>query len=92
MGVRIAACFRVTGRVQGVGFRASTRQQARVLGLDGSANNLGDGSVEVRVAGASDAVERLGQWLARGPASASVAQVERHPIEVEDVARGFMVR
>ncbi|MEO6064373.1 MAG: acylphosphatase [Lysobacterales bacterium] len=92
MGGRVAACFRVTGRVQGVGFRASTRMQARVLGLDGSAKNLGDGSVEVRVAGASGAVEHMGEWLAHGPASASVAQVERHSIEVDAVPHGFVVR
>jgi len=67
--------FRVTGKVQGVYFRHSTREQAERLELRGRARNLPDGSVEVVVHGASSAVEELRQWLHRGPRMARVEQV-----------------
>lgn len=66
----------VTGRVQGVFFRASTRREARRLGLTGVARNLSDGSVEVIACGAEAAVAELIQWLHRGPEHARVAAVE----------------
>lgn len=61
-----AARFRVDGRVQGVGFRAATRMQARALGLRGHARNLDDGSVEVVAEGEAQALEALAQWLEDG--------------------------
>ena len=54
-----AARFIVTGRVQGVFFRASTREQAQHLGLRGHAKNLADGSVEVLAAGDAVAIDAL---------------------------------
>ena len=68
--------FRVTGRVQGVYFRHSTRLEAERLQLAGYARNLPDGSVEVAAQGAPDAVEELRRWLHRGPRSARVEAVE----------------
>jgi len=65
----------VTGRVQGVFFRASTREQARLLGLTGYARNLPDGRVEVLACGAPDAVARLRDWLRIGPAAARVTGI-----------------
>ena len=62
----------VTGRVQGVFFRQSTREVAESLILNGHAINLPDGSVEVRACGADDAIDALGQWLRKGPRLASV--------------------
>ncbi len=67
--------FIVGGRVQGVWFRASTREQAERLGLDGHALNLPDGRVEVVVCGAEDALDRLASWLWRGPPLAEVKDV-----------------
>lgn len=64
--------FVVSGRVQGVGFRWSTARRAGDLGLRGTVRNLPDGSVEVHVAGAADAVERLRSWLEKGPRAARV--------------------
>ncbi|MEO6365424.1 MAG: acylphosphatase [Luteimonas sp.] len=70
------ACrFIVTGKVQGVFFRASARDQARRLGLRGYAKNLPDGSVEVVAAGEATAVESLAAWLRHGPPMATVAEV-----------------
>jgi len=73
-----AARFVVSGRVQGVFYRASTREQAIALGLRGSAVNLADGRVEVVVAGEAADIARLERWLHQGPPMAQVASVERH--------------
>ena len=73
--------FRVTGRVQGVFFRDSTRERALKLGLTGSARNMPDGSVEVLACGRQDALERLAAWLQSGPPMASVANVESTDVE-----------
>ncbi len=66
----------VTGRVQGVWFRDSTRRQAESLGLSGSAINLADGSVEVIAGGEPEALAQLKRWLHRGPPQARVDQVD----------------
>lgn len=84
-----AARFIVTGRVQGVFFRASTRERAMALGLRGSAVNRADGSVEVRVAGAPEALDALARWLGHGPAHARVEQVRREPLDPVTVGEGF---
>lgn len=68
--------FRITGRVQGVGFRWWTRRTAEELGLGGSVRNRSDGSVEVKVAGAEESVEALRSRLERGPSAARVEAVE----------------
>jgi acylphosphatase len=67
--------FLVFGKVQGVYFRHSTRLEAQRLGLNGSARNLPDGSVEVLAQGAAAAVGELRAWLHRGPAQARVDEV-----------------
>ena len=67
----------VTGRVQGVWFRESTRKQAEPLGLTGHAINLADGSVEVLACGDGSALDALEQWLARGPRLARVDGLTR---------------
>ena len=74
------ARFRVTGRVQGVFFRASTQREARRLGLTGHAINLDDGSVEVLACGADDALDALFDWLQQGSPAARVDRVEREAI------------
>ncbi|GIX47901.1 MAG: acylphosphatase [Candidatus Tectimicrobiota bacterium] len=66
----------VHGRVQGVNFRAATRQQARRLGLHGWVRNCPDGTVEVVAEGEAAAVEQLVQWCHQGPPAARVTQVE----------------
>ena len=67
---------RVSGRVQGVFFRASTQQQARLLNVSGYAKNCFDGSVEVLVCGEEDNVLRLCEWLGTGPEFARVEHVD----------------
>lgn len=84
-------CY-VSGRVQGVYFRASTRDEARRLNLLGHARNLEDGRVEVLVVGSADAVSTLIGWLGKGPPSARVDAVEVLEIEIDAAPDGFHVR
>jgi len=67
--------FRVEGRVQGVWFRQSTRQEAERLGVTGYAVNCPDGSVEVLACGDPAVLDRLAQWLHHGPPMAQVFSV-----------------
>jgi len=71
----VARRFLVTGKVQGVFFRASTAREAQRLGLSGSACNLPDGRVEVLAVGEAEGVEELARWLATGPPRARVEAV-----------------
>jgi len=65
----------VTGRVQGVFFRVSARDQAQSLGLTGQVRNLPDGGVEVLASGTDTAIVALKQWLRDGPPGARVENV-----------------
>lgn len=80
----MSRCLRclVSGRVQGVWFRAATRDEARRLGLTGSALNLADGRVEVIACGSEDALTQLGQWLWQGPQLAQVSDVQCSAIDL----------
>ncbi len=69
----------VTGRVQGVFFRESTRRKAMELEITGWALNRPDGSVEVVACGTEAAVEALVEWLWTGPPLAQVAHVACEP-------------
>lgn len=87
-----AAHFLISGKVQGVWFRASTREEALRLGLRGYARNLADGRVEVLAVGQDDVVEQLANWLREGPPLARVDAVERRDAGSEDAASsGFEV-
>jgi acylphosphatase len=66
----------VSGHVQGVFFRDSTRERAEAEGVAGWACNRGDGAVEVVLEGPQDAVERVLAFLREGPSRASVESVE----------------
>lgn len=79
-----AARFFVSGKVQGVGFRASARQRALQLGLIGYARNLADGRVEAFVQGEAQDIEIFASWLEIGPPLARVDAVQRVVAEIED--------
>ena len=82
----------VTGRVQGVGFRYATLQEAQQRGLIGWVRNLADGRVEVLAQGPPPAVDDLVGWLATGPRFASVVNVEVAAVEPDDGLSTFSVR
>lgn len=83
---------RVVGRVQGVYFRASTRDQARRLGLRGWVRNRDDGAVELLAEGAEAALGQLLAWVRRGPPGAQVEAVEAQWAAATDEDAGFEVR
>lgn len=80
--------FVVSGRVQGVFFRASTRAEALRLGLSGHATNLADGSVEIIAGGSDVALDELERWLRLGPPLARVDNVRREVIPDRELS-GF---
>ncbi len=82
------ASFIVSGRVQGVGYRASARVQALQLGLSGHALNRPDGTVEVLASGAAEALDALQRWLQRGPPAARVEAVRREELPEREL-HGF---
>jgi len=83
--------YRVSGRVQGVFFRASAREQARALGLSGWVRNLADGSVEAVASGTPEALAAFANWLAEGPPRARVSAVSSEVCS-EPTGAGFEVR
>ena len=75
----------MSGRVQGVFYRASTRDRARELGVTGHAINLPDGRVEVLACGEPQAVSDLCRWLWQGSPASRVTVVEETELDVASV-------
>jgi len=73
--------FLVSGKVQGVWFRESTRRQAVKLNLAGRATNLPDGRVEVVATGRESDINALAAWLQQGPRLATVDRVSEETAE-----------
>jgi acylphosphatase len=65
----------IKGKVQGVFFRASTKDKANELGIKGWVKNMPDGNVEVLAAGNKDQLENFIEWCRRGPTQAVVSDV-----------------
>ena len=86
----VARRYLISGRVQGVNFRAATRHRALELHIQGHARNLADGRVEVQASGDQSALVQLEEFLRRGPPFARVTAVES--TEIPDmVASGFSI-
>lgn len=75
--MRQARTYRISGRVQGVGFRFFTWEAAAREGLTGFVRNLPDGNVEALAEGEREALERFEAAIGRGPSGARVHDVER---------------
>jgi acylphosphatase len=73
----------VTGRVQGVGFRAAAVRQAHSMKITGWVRNNSDGSVEALLQGPHDAIDRMLSWLLMGPPAARVDQVDTNEVITE---------
>ncbi len=87
----MAVRLRISGRVQGVFFRAWTREQAHRLGLCGWVRNRRDGTVEALIAGPAAAVGRMVALCHEGPPQARVAHVESMPASMP-AATSFEIR
>ncbi len=87
----VAKRYLVSGRVQGVFFRASAKAEAERLGLHGYARNLADGRVEVLAAGEPEQLTAFAEWLRQGPPQAQVAAVDEEPTE-QPLPLGFEIR
>jgi len=89
--VTTAADLHVTGRVQGVAFRAATQQEAERLGVTGWVRNEPDGSVAAHLEGEVGAVDALVAWCRRGPTGSKVRDVAVREAAVTG-ARDFRIR
>ena len=83
--------FLISGCVQGVFFRDSTKKEALKLGLNGSAVNLPDGTVKVCLNGESEDIDLLERWLQIGPDLAQVESVIEVDIDQQLELNGFKV-
>jgi acylphosphatase len=84
---------RVSGRVQGVGFRWSAATEAERLGLTGSIRNVDEGYVEAEMSGEPDAVAEFTEWLRVGPAGARVDDIVIEDLpDVDRIDTGFRVQ
>jgi acylphosphatase len=86
------AHVRISGQVQGVFFRDSTRQKAEELGLAGWVKNTPDGSVEAVFEGPSEKVREMLRWCEEGPRQASVENVDTDIEDAGGELSGFEVR
>jgi acylphosphatase len=90
--MRVARRLLISGRVQGVGFRYFIEARANAEGAHGWVRNLADGRVEIVVEGDEDSVNRLEAAARRGPAGASVDEVEVEVRTPSERATGFAIR
>jgi acylphosphatase len=81
----------ISGQVQGVGFRYSTEKVASSLGLTGWVKNLDSGNVEVLAQGDKPVLEKMLEWLHKGPRSANVSNVEYDFSDKNESYHYFMI-
>lgn len=89
---RICRHYHVFGRVQGVWYRGSAREQAQQLGLSGWVRNCEDGSVEAVACGAPESLEAFESWLRQGPSAARVDRVKESTASAEPPEGDFRIR
>ena len=82
----------VSGRVQGVFYRAWTQEQALRLGLKGWVRNMADGRVELKACGSEQQLKQLQDWLSQGPPKSQVNEVVCEEVEILDSSDTFDVR
>ncbi|OKY77916.1 MAG: Acylphosphatase AcyP [Candidatus Methanohalarchaeum thermophilum] len=81
----------ISGRVQGVGFRASTRREARTKGVKGWVKNLADGRVEAVFEGENEKVDEMIEFCKEGPRAASVDDLEINEEDYKEEFKEFKI-
>ncbi len=92
MTERVRLRLEIHGRVQGVWFRGSAREEAVRLDVRGWARNRSDGSVEILAQGSKPNVDRFVEWCHRGPSAARVSRVDEHSELPADDLTEFRIR
>jgi len=82
----------ITGRVQGVGFRAATQAQAQQIGVNGFVRNEPDGSVYLEATGTTTQLQQLVAWVRKGPPLSQVHEVKVEKSSAEPDFAGFAIR
>ncbi|MEF8879560.1 MAG: acylphosphatase [Candidatus Thermoplasmatota archaeon] len=82
----------ISGRVQGVFFRATTKQKAEQLGINGWVRNTSDGRVEAVFEGKEEKVNQLLDWCHQGPSMANVENVEVEEKTPSGELTGFSIK
>ena len=90
--VKTCRRYRVSGHVQGVGFRYYAQKEALRLGLAGWVCNLAGGDVDLLACGAPETLDDFHGWLLQGPAMARVSSVEVEALVVGQDFDGFLIR
>ena len=83
--------LKISGRVQGVGFRYHARRKALGLGLSGWVRNLPDGSVEAYCEGGEENLKQFLAWAAKGPPGAFVRDLEKRFTQASGLYPGFTI-
>jgi acylphosphatase len=83
--------LKISGKVQNVGFRYSTRKQAQALNISGFTKNESDGSVYVEASGTAEDIEKFVLWCHHGPAWARVDKVQISEIPYQNYS-GFDIK
>ncbi len=81
----------ISGKVQGVWYRASTKQKADELGIFGWVRNRANGNVEAVFEGEKEALDEMIAWCWIGPARAQVSDVKTVPLKSDETFSGFVV-
>jgi acylphosphatase len=82
----------ISGKVQGVYFRQSTKEMANAIGLMGQVQNLADGSVNIVATGSKEQLDRLVDWCRKGPEKASVKEIEIKEITLQQFETFSIIR
>jgi len=82
----------VSGRVQGVYFRAFTRRKAKQLDLVGHATNLADGRVEIIAIGDDEAIAQFIIWCRKGPITARVDHIDVNELPANETLHSFEIK
>jgi acylphosphatase len=88
---KTARKYKISGRVQGVGFRYFAERAAGTISISGYVKNCADGTVEVYAIGEAPALEAFRRQLAEGPRSARVEKVEESEMPVKEGYKGFKI-